>query len=109
VELKCFDASANPYLLAGAVTAVVAASVDSDGKLPAEVPVDPAGLPGPDQPPRLPQSLPEAIARLEADDVLRAALGEPLAEAFLAVRRAEVELAAARTDEEVVALTRWVY
>ena len=109
VELKCFDASANPYLLAGAVAAVVAGSAESSARLPSEVTVDPASLPPSEQPPRLPQSLPEAIACLEADEVLRGALGEPLAEAFLAVRRAEVELAATRTDEEVVALTRWVY
>ena len=109
VELKCFDASANPYLLAGAVAAVVAASAESDARLPREVSVDPASLPPTDQPARLPQSLSEAISCLESDDVLRGALGDPLAEAFLAVRRAEVELATARTDEEVVALTRWVY
>jgi glutamine synthetase len=87
----------------------VAASAESGARLPSEVTVDPASLPPSEQPPRLPQSLPEAIACLEADEVLRGALGEPLAEAFLAVRRAEVELAATRTDEEVVALTRWVY
>jgi glutamine synthetase len=109
VELKCFDASANPYLLAGAVASVVAASVDSEAHLPGEVTVDPAGLPPSEQPARLPQSLPEAVAALEADEVLRAALGEPLTEAFLAVRRAEVELCTGRADEEVVALTRWVY
>jgi glutamine synthetase len=109
VELKCFDASANPYLLVGAVAAVVAASAESGARLPPEVSVDPSGLPAADQPPRLPQSLPEAVAALEADEVLRGALGEPLSEAFLAVRRAEMALAADRTDEEVVALTRWVY
>ena len=109
VELKCFDASANPYLLAGAVAAVAAASVDSKERLPDEVAVDPSSLPADRQPSRLPQSVFAAIASLEADDLLRAALGEPLAEAFLAVRRAEAESAATHTDDEVVALTRWVY
>jgi glutamine synthetase len=39
--------------------------------------------------------------------VLREAMGEPLAEAFLAVRRAEAELFAGADDQEVVARTRW--
>jgi glutamine synthetase len=56
---------------------------------------------------RLPQSLPEAIAHLEASDVLRAAMGDALFESFLAVRRAEVGLFADRTPEEIAAATRW--
>jgi len=108
-ELKCFDASANPYLTVGAVTAVVGASIDHRARLPAEVTVDPAALAPAEQPPRLPASLSEAIAALERDDVLPDAMGPPLFEAFLAVRRAEVERFEGRTDEEVVAATRWVH
>jgi glutamine synthetase len=108
-ELKCFDGSANPYLLAGAVTAVAVSTVDAGLRLPAEVTADPAGLPEAEQPPRLPQTLAEAADRLDADEVLRAALGEPLIEAILAVRRAEVELFAGRSAEEVVAAVRWVH
>lgn len=116
-ELKCFDGSANPYLLAGAVTAVALSSAGLAGgcagdgglRLPAEVTTDPASLPEAEQPPRLPQTLAEAADRLDADEVLREALGEPLVEAILAVRRAEVELFAGRPVEEVVGVTRWVY
>jgi glutamine synthetase len=108
-ELKCFDASANPYLLVGSVAAVACAGLEAGASLPAEVGIDPAALPTDQQPPRLPQSVAEAVAALEADTILREAMGAPLFEAFLAVRRAEIELFAGRTDEEVVAASRWVY
>ena len=106
-ELKCFDASANPYLLVGAVTAVATATIDEGLTLPDEVAVDPAVLPPEDQPPRLPQSLLEAVDALEKDERLRAAFGAPLFEAFLAVRRAEAELFDGRSDEDIAAATRW--
>ncbi|GAA1808975.1 glutamine synthetase [Planosporangium flavigriseum] len=108
-ELKCCDPAANPYLAVGAVCAVAAHALDAGLKLPAEVTVDPAALPEPERPPRLPDSLPTAIARLERDDLLREAMGEELFEAFLAVRRAEAETFGDREPEEVVAATRWVY
>ena len=108
-ELKCFDGSANPYLVAGAVTAVAAAAVDAGLRLPQEVPGDPALLPEADQPPRLPQSVPEAVAALQADDLLPEVLGEPLLEAFCAVRLAEQELFADAEPEAVAEATRWKY
>jgi glutamine synthetase len=107
VELKCFDASANPYLLAGAVVAVATTYADAELRLPDEVTVDPAQLPPSSQPPRLPQSLAESIEQLGGDKVLRRALGEPLLEAFLAVRRAEIELLAGKPDDEIAATIRW--
>jgi glutamine synthetase len=109
VELKCCDPAANPYLLAGAVTAVIAQSADGGLRLPDEVDVDPAGLAAADQPARLPGSLAEAVRHLEADAGLRAAMGEELFLAYLAVRRAEADLFAGKAPEEVVAATRWVY
>ena len=108
-ELKSVDLSANPYLVAGAVAALVCAGVEGDARLPPETTVDPASLGSTDQPPRLPQSLPAAVTRLESDDVLREAMGEVLAGAFVAVRRAEVELFAGKSDDEVVAATRWLH
>ncbi len=108
-EIKCVDGSANPYLLAGAVVAIATASVDSALKLPDEVTTDPALLPANAQPARLPQTLPESIEHLEGDTVLKAALDERLMEAFLAVRRAEAELFSGKSDDEIVASTRWRY
>ncbi|OLB76616.1 MAG: glutamine synthetase [Actinobacteria bacterium 13_2_20CM_2_71_6] len=108
-ELKCFDGSANPYLLVGAVTAVATAALSAGLELPPEVPDDPALLPEEQQPPRLPRSLPDALDALRADDVLPDALGEPLLEAFCAVRRAEHELFAGAKPEDIAEGTRWKY
>ncbi len=106
-EVKCCDGAANPYLLVGAVCAIVVDAVDAGLRLPPEVTVDPAGLDEDERPPRLPGSLPEAVGHLQADSGLRAAMGEELFEAFLAVRRAEVELFAGKDPEEIAAGTRW--
>jgi len=108
-ELKCFDLSANPYLLVGAVCAVAAAAVAAGLRLPPEVTVDPASLPSSEQPARLPQSVTEAVAALRVDDILPAALGEELLEAFIAVREAEARLFADASPDDVAARTRWVY
>lgn len=105
-EIKCFDAAANPYLAVGAVLAAGLAGMDAGEPLPPEVPGDPS-LPGAAE--RLPSSLPEAIDAYEKSALLREALGAELFAALLAVRRAEVELFGGRTDEEVVAATRWRY
>ncbi|GAA0720489.1 glutamine synthetase [Dactylosporangium roseum] len=108
-EVKACDGAANPYLMVGAVCAVVVDSVDAGLRLPPEVTVDPAILDPDGRPPRLPTTLPEAIDRLAADSGLRAAMGDALFEAFLAVRRGEVELFADSKPEEIVAATRWRY
>jgi glutamine synthetase len=108
-EVKCCDPAANPYLLTGAVAAIVADSADAGLRLPPEVTVDPASLPEVDQPHRLPTSVTDAAGYLERDELLRSALGDELFEAFLAVRRAEVELFASRSPDEVVEATRWKY
>ncbi len=108
-ELKCVDASANPYLVVGAVTAIATATAGEGRKLPAEISVDPAVLPADEQPPRLPRSVAEAIEHLEKDERLRSAFGEALFEAFVAVRRTEAELFSGWTDEQIAAAVRWRY
>jgi glutamine synthetase len=106
VEVKCFDLAANPYLVAGSLIAAGLAGLRDGAMLPAETDGDPAGLAG-RAPRRLPQSLPEAAACLEGSTVLRTAMGDPLFDAFLAVRRGEAELFAGASDDEVAAQTRW--
>ncbi|MER5865487.1 glutamine synthetase family protein [Kitasatospora sp. NPDC002040] len=101
-ELKCFDATANPYLMIGAVLAAGLDGMAGGKPLPDEVNGDPAGLGTVE---RLPGSLAAAADAFESDPVLRDALGEPLYAAVLAVRRAEVELFAGRTPEQVIAAT----
>jgi glutamine synthetase len=108
-ELKCFDGSANPYLVVGAVTAVITATADEGLTLPDEITVDPATLPAAGQPPRLPQAILDAVEVLEKHERLRTAFGDPLFEAFLAVRRAEADLFDGWSDDEVAAATRWRY
>ncbi|GAB2715435.1 gamma-glutamylpolyamine synthetase GlnA3 [Kitasatospora kifunensis] len=107
-ELKCFDATANPYLLIGGVLAAGLAGVDARRALPAEVPGDPAALPQ-GEIPRLPGSLAESVAEYRTSGVLREALGDPLYEAVLAVRQGEIELFAGHTPQELAAATRWRY
>jgi glutamine synthetase len=108
-ELKCIDGSANPYLAVGAVTAIATAALDTGRRLPAEVEVDPSTLPQAQQPPRLPQSVEEAVTALLADDVLPAALGEPLLDAYCAVRRAEAGLFANADPAAIAEASRWKY
>jgi len=108
-EIKCFDASANPYLVVGAVAAVAAATADEGRSLPEEVGVDPAVLPADGQPPRLPRSIEEALSHLEKDERLRAALGDALFDAFVAVRRGEAALLAGCSHDQIAAATRWRY
>ena len=111
LEVKCFDLAANPYLVTGSVIAAGLAGIRSGARLPAGVDGDPAGL-APDELARrgvrrLPQTLPEAAGCLDRSPVLRPAMGDPLFEAFLAVRRAEAELFADASADEIVAQTRW--
>ncbi|MFE2873795.1 glutamine synthetase [Embleya sp. NPDC059259] len=105
-ELKCFDATANPYLVVGTVIAAGLAGLEDGLRLPAEVPGDPSAVAGV---PRLPDSPAAALAALEASEVLREALGETLFDAITAVRRAEIARAAEMTPAEIAAEARRLY
>ena len=91
------------------MAALAAATADEGRRLPDEVAVDPATLPSGGRPPCLPRTIVEAVDHLTQDKRLWAALGDPLFEAFVAVRRAEAELFAGWSDDEVAAATRWRY
>jgi len=113
IEVKCFDSSANPYLVAGALIAAGLAGIEQDLQLPREVTQDPAlyspeGL-GRLAIRRLPQSVEEAVSHLEESKVLREAMGDVLSNAFIAVRRAEAEAFAGLDDEALVEAHRWKY
>ncbi|MDX2170521.1 MAG: glutamine synthetase family protein [Deltaproteobacteria bacterium] len=109
VELKASDASANPYL---SLTGLIAAGLDGIARgldLPPPVDFDPGQLSDAERAARgivrLPASLDDALAALEHDPVLLAALGEPLARAYLAVKRAESrELGGLALADEVARL-----
>jgi glutamine synthetase len=110
-EVKCFDASANPYLLVGAVITAGMAGIDDGLRLPRPVTGDPyameesariaAGVR------RLPMSVTEAADALEGSKVLAAAMGEILHDTVLAVRRGEAERFGDTRPVEFAALTRW--
>jgi glutamine synthetase len=111
LEVKCFDLAANPYLAIGSVLAAGLDGIGASATLPAEIEGDPAGLPEAELTERgisrLPQSLGESVSALENSATLRHAMGDPLFEAYLAVKRAEIKLFADASPAEVVARTRW--
>jgi glutamine synthetase len=113
VEVKCLDASANPYLLVGAVLALGLAGVERGLRLPPEVAVDPATL-SEDQlaaagAERLPRRLDEALDRFRGSGVLAKAMGPELFGTLIAVREAEIARFTDASEAEIVAATRFRY
>jgi glutamine synthetase len=112
-ELKPIDASANPYLVAGALIAAGLRGLDDRAELPPEVTVDPATLADAERErlglAPLPADLAAAAAALEHSATLRAALGEELHGAILAVRRGEAETTRPLSDDDLLAYYRWRY
>jgi glutamine synthetase len=94
-EVKTVDASANPYLALGAVIAAGLDGVRHCLELGEPVAVDPGTIAESDRSvlgiDLLPTNLGESIEQLRADQVLLNALGSELAQAYLAVRKAEWE------------------
>jgi glutamine synthetase len=113
VEVKCFDQSANPYLAVGALIAAGLSGVERSLTLPPEVEGDPASYPEEELAAhgiqRLPRSLGESLKHLEESEVLRQALGTPLHQAFVAVRRAELDAFGSLEPEAVTAVHRFRY
>jgi len=92
-ELKAADASCNPYLALGGLIAAGLDGLERGLEPPPPVEVDPATIAAEERESRgihrLPATLQEALAALEADEVLTTALGPVLAESYRAVRRSE--------------------
>jgi glutamine synthetase len=103
LEFKPADASANPYIAFGGVIAAGLDGVARDLEPPPPLTVDPATLSDGEREAgrvvRYPETLAAALDALEADDVLLAALGEPLARSYLAVRRSEWDAYSAADEE----------
>ena len=89
-EVKCFDATANPYLLVGCVIAAGLAGVADELPLPPPVTGDPALLADAAREAvaihRLPTTAGEAADALAASTVLAAALGREQHDAIVTVR-----------------------
>ena len=113
VEIKCFDQAANPYLAIGCVIAAGVAGIEQRLRLPPETTGDPATCHGPAKPghaPRwLPETLDQALAALRHSQVIPAAMGAGLYDAFTAVRAAEAETSRGQDAEAIAAAHRWRY
>lgn len=111
MEVKCLDASANPYLLVGSVLALGLDGIERGLRLPPEVTVDPATLSDEELAAAngalLPRSLEETLEHFRRSDVLAEAMGEALFETIVAVRETELEQFAGASEPEVVAATRF--
>jgi glutamine synthetase len=104
VEVKCFDAAANPYLAVAALLTAGRTGLAEGGTLPDPVDVDPVSLQ--DVTP-LPSSLGAAVTAFEADAALKDALGEALIDTVATVRRGEIALFDGMEPTEIAARTRW--
>ncbi len=111
LEVKCLDATANPYLVVAGLLAAGLAGLVEQAALPPSVNADPAALSPQERTDAgiepLPASLAEAVAAFEKEPAIRAAFGVELATTIIQLRRYEMELFAGSSAEEITALTRW--
>lgn len=111
MELKSADCAAHPYLLVGAIVAAGLAGIDESLSLRPPVQCDPEALTETERVAqgvqRLPQSLNEATETLARSKVLRSAMGDPLFEATLAVRRGEAATDADKPLEQLMSEHLW--
>ena len=112
-EVKCIDATANPYVVYALLLGLARRSLADRPSLPPETTTDPATLTDDE---RADASIvlmgPEQDAMLDAlerSDVANQILGEGLMEAFLAVHRHEVEIAKEASVEELVERFRFAW
>jgi glutamine synthetase len=113
IELKASDASGNPYLGLTAMIACGLGGLEDGLELPPAITEDPghwtpeareaAGVR------RFAQNVEEQIANFEAAPRIRAAFGDPLANAFVGVRRSDEAWADGKSAEEIVATHLWRY
>lgn len=105
-ELKTLDASSNPYLAFGAVIAAGLDGIKNEMELEDPIQENPENQ-GKESGngykiPRLPSKLDEAINKLEKNKVILDAIGYDLSKAYIAVKKAELEvLGNLKLNEEV--------
>ena len=90
-ELRLADGAANPYLLQAAIVAAGLEGMETQADPGEPSSLDMQAEGGRTAAPRLPRNLLDALRAFEADDALRAALGEPFSTAFLKLKHAEWE------------------
>jgi glutamine synthetase len=110
IEIRCLDQAANPYLAIGSVIAAGLAGMERRRRLPAETTGDPVtSVSQARRAGRLPQSLDEAVAALRQSEVIPAAMGPVLHDAFTAAREAESRAFQGQDPETIAAAHRWRY
>ncbi|MGI8626529.1 MAG: glutamine synthetase [Geodermatophilaceae bacterium] len=111
LEVKCLDATANPYLVIAGLLAAGLAGLDEEATLPEPVSFDPATISARERAEigidPLPSSLQDSVAAFESEPALQVAFGVELATTIAELRRYEIELFAESAPEEIAALTRW--
>lgn len=91
VEFRGADATANPWLLLGALVVAGTAGLETSG---------PNEFASAEDAEQLPRTLPEALDALDADETLRDSFPADLLTAFRAIREKELELLAGLPDVE---------
>ncbi|NKY85352.1 glutamine synthetase family protein [Nocardia veterana] len=113
VEVKAFDAAANPYLALAGLLAAGRSGLRTGAVLPEPVAEDPGRMDEPTRSARgidpLPTTLAAAVTAFESDDELRAAFGAELVDTIAGVRRGEIALFADAGPEQITAASRWRY
>jgi glutamine synthetase len=113
IELKASDASGNPYLGLTAMIACGLGGLEDGLKLPEGISEDPGGW-TPEQRQargvrRFAQNVDEQIANFDAAPRIRESFGDPLANAFVGVRRSDAAWADGKSADEIIDVHLWRY
>ena len=113
IELKAADASGNPYLGLTAMLACGLGGIEDGLTLPEPILEDPGNWTPEEREARgvrrFAQDADEQIANFEAAPRIREAFGDPLANAFVGVRRSDAAWAEGKSAEEIIAAHLWRY
>lgn len=105
LELRPPDATANPYIVLGALIRAGLAGIRDELPLPPLVEVDPVTVPTEQRESlgisRLPESLEAALEAWQSDAEVWSWMPPVMREAFVSVKRAEIKAAAGMTPEEL--------
>ena len=99
IEHRVADCAANPYVIVTAVLQAARLGLENGYELPPAETGD--GLETVNTERHVPASLPDALGAIEKDAALVDAVGRLLVENFIAVKRAEIEETAGKTDAEI--------
>jgi glutamine synthetase len=113
IELKASDASGNPYLGLTAMIACGLGGIEDGLKLPDPISEDPGGWTPEERERRgvrrFAQNVDEQIVNFESASRIREAFGDPLANAFVGVRRSDAAWAEGKSAEEIISAHLWRY